>query len=140
MWAAIRTARENAARHGLENTVALICADWFEPFNPRRCEFDMIISNPPYIPSRLIGGLQPEIAQFEPISALDGGEDGLFCLVHIIRHAHFYLRTQGHLLLEIGHDQKNDVERFARECDAYEHIVCIKDYSGYDRVIQMRKK
>jgi release factor glutamine methyltransferase len=140
MWAAIRTAGENAVRHGLENSVELICADWFEPFSPKHCAFDMIISNPPYVPSRLIGGLQPEITGYEPISAIDGGEDGLSCLKHIIGCAHLYLRTKGALLLEIGDDQKNDVERIADQYAAYEHIVCIKDYSGYDRVIQMRKK
>jgi release factor glutamine methyltransferase len=140
MWAAVRTARENAVRHGLENNVELICADWFAPFSPKPCAFDMILSNPPYVPSRLIGGLQPEITGYEPISSLDGGKDGLSCLNHIIGHAHLYLRAKGALLLEIGEDQKNDVERIADGCGAYEHIVCIKDYSGYDRVVQMRKK
>jgi release factor glutamine methyltransferase len=139
-WAAIRLARKNATRHGLEGTVELICADWFEPFRPKWCAFDMIISNPPYIPRRLIGGLQPEIARYEPISALDGGEDGLSCLKHIIGHAHLFLREQGNLLLEIGHDQKMDVKRIADQSATYEHIVSTKDYSGYDRVIQMRKK
>lgn len=140
MWAAARTARENAVRHGLENNVALICADWFAPFVPKQCAFDMILSNPPYVPSRLIGGLQPEISGYEPVSALDGGEDGLSCLNHIIDHAHPYLRAKGALLLEIGEDQKNDVEQIADGCGTYEHIVCIKDYNGYDRVVQMRKK
>jgi release factor glutamine methyltransferase len=140
MWAAIRIARENVVRHHLETTVELICSDWFEPFRPNRCAFDMIISNPPYVPRRLIGGLQPEITGYEPISALDGGEDGLSCLKHIVGHAHLYLRAQGNLLLEMGHDQKSDIERIVDECAAYEHIVYIKDYSGYDRVIQMRKK
>jgi release factor glutamine methyltransferase len=140
MWAAARTARENAVRHGLENNVALICADWFAPFVPKQCAFDMILSNPPYVPSRLIGGLQPEITGYEPVSALDGGDGGLSCLNHIIGHAHLYLRSKGALLLEIGEDQKNDVEQIADRSGAYEHIVCIKDYSGYDRVVQMRKK
>ena len=140
IWAAIRLAEKNAAHHGLERVVELICADWFEPFCPEQCEFDMIISNPPYVPSRFIDNLQPEITGYEPISALDGGEDGLSCLKHIIDHAHLYLRDQGNLLLEMGHDQKNDVERIIRQCAAYDHIGCTKDYSGYNRVIRMRKK
>jgi release factor glutamine methyltransferase len=140
IWAATRLARKNATRHGLESTVEFICADWFEAFSPKRPAFDLIISNPPYVPSRLIDGLQPEITGYEPISALDGGEDGLLCLKHIIGHAHLYLRAQGNLLLEIGHDQKKDVERIVDQSATYEHIVYIKDYSGYDRVIQMRKK
>jgi release factor glutamine methyltransferase len=140
IWSAIRIARANAVRHHLENAVELICSDWLEPLKPNRRVFDMIISNPPYVPRRLIKGLQPEITRYEPISALDGGEDGLSCLKHIIGHAHLFLRAQGTLLLEMGHDQKNDLERIVDECAAYEDIVYIKDYSGYDRVIQMRKK
>jgi release factor glutamine methyltransferase len=140
IWAATRLAQKNAIRHGLESTVKFICGDWFEPFNPKRPAFDMIISNPPYVPSRLIGGLQAEITGYEPISALDGGEDGLSCLTQIIDHAHLYLRARGNLLLEIGHDQKNGVEKIVDQCAKYEHIVYTKDYSGYDRVIQMRKK
>ncbi|MEJ2657070.1 MAG: peptide chain release factor N(5)-glutamine methyltransferase [Desulfobacterales bacterium] len=140
IWAAIQLARKNAARHGLESIVEFVCADWLEPFSTERFALDMIISNPPYVPSRLIGSLQPEITGYEPISALDGGEDGLSCLRHIINHAHLYLRGHGNLLLEIGHDQKNDVLRLINQCAAYEHIVFIKDYSGYDRVVQMRKK
>jgi release factor glutamine methyltransferase len=140
IWAATRLARKNAIRHGLESTVEFFCADWFEPFSPKRCAFDMIISNPPYVPRPLNSGLQPEIKGHEPISALDGGEDGLSCLKHIIGRAYLYLREQGSLLLEIGHDQKKDVEKIIDQSATYEHIVYTKDYSGYDRVIQMRKK
>jgi len=140
IWAAIRLAMKNAVRHGLESVVEWICADWFDPFRPEQCKFDMIISNPPYVPSRLIGSLQPEISKYEPISALDGGDDGLLCLKHIICHAHLYLREQGSLLLEMGYDQRSNVEKIVRQCSGYELPVWTKDYSGYDRVIQMRKK
>ena len=140
MTAAIKLARQNAKHHGFENRVSFICADWFGPFKDKRPVFDMIVSNPPYIPSRVIGKLQPEIVRYEPISAIDGSEDGLSCLRHIINNAHFYLQSRGYLLLEIGHDQRNDVQKIVDQCAKYENVIYTKDYNGYDRVIQMRKK
>lgn len=133
-------ARRNARRHGLENVVVFFSADWFGAFEEGRSLFDMIISNPPYVPSRIIGRLQPEITRYEPISALDGGEDGLSCLSHLIQNAHLYLGRQGYLLLEIGHDQKSEVKRIIDHSAKYENIVYTKDYNGHDRVVQMRKK
>jgi release factor glutamine methyltransferase len=100
----------------------------------------MIISNPPYIPTQLIGRLMPEIYKYEPISALDGDKNGLFCLRHIINTAHEYLNPEGSLLLEIGHDQKNDVQSLIDQCGSYEQVVFTKDYGGYDRVVRMKKK
>jgi len=138
--AAVRLAKQNAKHHGFESRVIFICADWFGPFKDKRPVFDMIVSNPPYVPSRVIGKLQPEIVKYEPISAIDGSEDGLSCLRHIINNAHLYLQRKGHLLLEIGHDQKNDVQKIVDQCAKYENVVYTKDYSGYDRVVQMQKK
>ena len=138
--AAVRLAKQNAKLHGFESRVSFICADWFGPIKDKKPVFDMIVSNPPYVPSRVIGKLQPEIVKHEPISALDGGEDGLLCLRHIINNAHLYLQRKGHLLLEIGHDQRNDVQKIVDQCAKYENVVYTKDYSGYDRIVQMRKK
>lgn len=137
--AATVLAKRNARRHGLENVVGFFCADWFRAFDEERSEFDMIISNPPYVPSRVIGNLQSEITRHEPISALDGGEDGLSWLSHIIHYAHLYLPPQGYLLLEFGHDQKSDVQRIVDQCEKYENVVYTKDYNGHDRVVQMQK-
>jgi release factor glutamine methyltransferase len=137
---AVDLAKQNAKHHGINSRVSFICADWFEPFKDKKPAFDMIVSNPPYVPSRVIEKLQPEIVKYEPISAIDGGEDGLSCLRYIINNAHFYLQRKGHLLLEIGYDQKNDVQKIVDQCAKYEKVVYTKDYSGYDRVIQMRKK
>jgi release factor glutamine methyltransferase len=138
--AAVKLAKQNAKHHGFENRVGFICTDWFGSFKNKKPLFDMIVSNPPYVPSRIIGKLQPEIVKHEPILALDGSEDGLSCLRHIIDNAHLYLQQKGHLLLEIGHDQRDDVRKIVNQCAKYENIVYTKDYSGYDRIIQMRKK
>jgi release factor glutamine methyltransferase len=137
---AIRLARQNSKRHGLDRIVNFFCADWFMPLNCGRKQFDMILSNPPYIPTPVIGRLQPEIYKYEPISALDGERNGLFCLRHIINTAHGYLKPEGSLFLEIGYDQKNDVRSIIDQCGNYDHVVFTKDYSGYDRVVRMKKK
>ena len=133
-------AKQNASRHGLDTTVNLFCADWFKSVKSDKGRFDMIISNPPYIPTRVIGHLQPEIYKYEPVSAIDGDEDGLCCLKHIIEKAHLYLNRHGNLLLEIGHDQKNEVQKIIDSCSMYKNIVFSKDYSGYDRIVQMQIK
>ena len=133
-------AKKNAKHHGLDKTVNFFCADWFTSLKVVRDQFDMIISNPPYIPTQVVGQLQPEIFKYEPISALDGNEDGLSCFRLIINNAHFYLNRKGSLVLEIGHDQKNEVRKIAEKCGNYKNIVFSKDYSGYYRVVQMQKK
>lgn len=137
---AVLLAKQNAKHHGLDKTVNFFCADWFTPIKDVRHQFDMIISNPPYIPTQVVSQLQPEIYKYEPISALDGNEDGLRCFRHIINNAHVYLNRQGSLVLEIGHDQKNEVQKIAEKCGNYINIVFTKDYSGYNRVVQMQKK
>jgi release factor glutamine methyltransferase len=100
----------------------------------------MIITNPPYIQTRVIPQLEPEIYKYEPTIALDGGADGLDSIKHIIRHAHHYLKPGGSLLLEMDHAQKDAVGKIIGACDQYEKVVFIKDYSGYNRVVQMKKR
>ena len=137
---AIRIARENARRLHLEEHIRLFGGDWFTPLHPNTGCFDLILSNPPYIKTAELENLQPEIFNFEPIRALDGGPDGLSCLRRIIDHAHHYLKPRGSLLLEIGHDQQVDVHQLMKQCGQYDGFVCTQDYGGRDRVVQMRKK
>ena len=72
--------------------------------------------------------------------ALDGGKDGFDSIRHIINEAHIFLNKKGSLLLEIGHDQKDEVQKIIDTCGCYEDIAFTKDYSGYDRVVHMTKK
>ena len=137
---AVKLAKLNSKRHGLDGIVNFFCADWLAPLNSERHRFDIIISNPPYVPSRVIGRLQPEIYKYEPVAALNGGKGGLFCLRHIINNAQAHLNRQGSLLLEVGHDQKDEVQKIIDKCGNYENVVFTKDYSGYDRVSRMTKK
>ena len=137
---AVELAEQNATCHNLDGTIDFFVGNWFTPFKNGKYSFDIIISNPPYIQTRIIAKLQPDIYKYEPIMALDGGEDGLCSLRHIISNAHVYLSRHGSLLLEIGHNQKSEVQKIINSCGNYEHVVFKKDYSGFDRVVQMKKK
>ncbi|MEJ2099225.1 MAG: peptide chain release factor N(5)-glutamine methyltransferase [Desulfobacterales bacterium] len=137
---AVLVARRNAIRHGIETRVYFIVADWLTAFRGQSGLFDLIISNPPYVRSGDLVKLQPEIQAHEPLSALDGAEDGLRCLRKIVQSAHLYLKPAGVLLLEMGADQKAQLKQMINKCGQYENIEFYKDYSGYDRIAAMTKR
>jgi len=139
-YRALQVARNNARMHGLGDKVHFLCADWAQPFKVQCDSFDMIISNPPYIQTHQIKNLQPEIHRFEPLLALDGGDDGLRCLRKIVLEAHRHLQPGGALLMEIGHDQRQAVQNIVTACKHYAPPVFHTDYGGYDRVVSVRKK
>lgn len=99
--------------------------------------FDMIVSNPPYIPTAVLDDLMPEVRLFEPRHALDGEEDGLYFYREIAREAPGYLRAGGALLLEIGYDQAEAVSELLQEA-GFSEICVIKDLCGKDRVVSAR--
>ncbi|MEW6715365.1 MAG: peptide chain release factor N(5)-glutamine methyltransferase, partial [Nitrospirota bacterium] len=109
---AIGYAKRNALRNNSSNATFLQ-GDLFEPFKEGE-RFDLIISNPPYIRSGDIIGLQPEIREWEPKTALDGGEDGLDFYRRIIPSARGYLKDRGILMLEIGAGQADDTADMIR--------------------------
>lgn len=97
-------------------------------------KYDIIISNPPYIPTDVIPGLMQEVRDFEPHLALDGKKDGLYFYDKIIKEAREYLHEDGVLLFEIGYDQLEDVRGLLVE-NRYTSIEGFKDYAGHDRVV-----
>jgi release factor glutamine methyltransferase len=137
---AITVAMQNAKRHELGKTVHFFSAQWFEPLKENNQLFDMILSNPPYVPAGSIPELQPEIYKYEPVLALDGGKNGLDAIKHIVEVGYRYLRSGGNIILEIGADQKEPVYRMIKQCGQYDEITFTKDYSGHDRVVRMKKK
>jgi len=134
---ALSVARNNGRRLNLQDRVAWVAGDWGEMFQTHRAPFDLIVANPPYIPSGQIDALQPEIARYEPRMALDGGRDGLDCLRGIIRQAPALLKRCGALMLEIGHDQYPAGKLLADAGHAYRDVACRRDYAGLDRVAWM---
>ncbi|MDY6824261.1 MAG: peptide chain release factor N(5)-glutamine methyltransferase [Thermodesulfobacteriota bacterium] len=136
--AAVAVARDNARRQNLLDHVAFFVSDWFSAFRTAGERFDLIVVNPPYIAAAEIDGLAPEIRRFEPRDALDGGQDGLQAIRHIVAAAPDFLKPAGRLMLEIGWDQKNDVAQIAAETDAYASPEFVKDLAGHHRVVNLR--
>lgn len=124
---ALRLAGKN--REKLKLKAELICSDLFERVEGR---FDMIISNPPYIPSGEIEGLMPEVRDHEPRTALDGHEDGLYFYRKIVEQAGNYLNPGGWLAFEIGSSQGNDLRRMLKAA-GFEQVRVGKDLAGLDR-------
>jgi release factor glutamine methyltransferase len=136
---ALQTARQNARTHRLADRVSWFCGDWNTALVPDREIFDLIVSNPPYIRSGDITGLQTEVREYEPALALDGSGDGLACIRQIVESAHRHLRPGGLIALEMGYDQKRDVASIVGETGRYESLRIVRDYSGHDRVAVMTK-
>lgn len=137
---ALEIARENADRLNLQQRCLWRRGDMFEALNddPEQIQFDMIVSNPPYIATDVIETLAPEVKSAEPYGALDGGEDGLVFYRQLAAKAAGWLRIGGKLLLEIGHDQGEAVSALLKE-NAWLEISVIKDYGGHDRVVRAER-
>lgn len=98
-------------------------------------DFDLIVSNPPYIESSLIPKLRIEVSGHEPMEALDGGEDGMDICRRIIASAHKYMKKNGVLLMEIGYNQKQALLNVINTDGHYIEPHCLKDLSGRDRIL-----
>ena len=109
-------------------------SDMFSAFDATKDTFDIIVSNPPYIPSDVIEELEPEVRDFEPRSALDGTADGLFFYELLARECGRYLKEGGAVYFEIGHDQGEAVKHLLDAHGFYDTKV-IKDLAGNDRVV-----
>ena len=128
---ALEIARKNAATNGVIDKCNFILSDMFKNINEK---FDIIVSNPPYIKTKVINTLDIEVLN-EPILALDGGEDGLNFYRIIAENAYKYLNKDGILALEIGYDQKEEVMALLEKVGQYTDIYCKKDLGDNDRVI-----
>lgn len=132
---ALELTERNAKRHGV--TVSLCKGSLFEPF--KDLEFDLIVSNPPYIRSSDIATLQAEVRDFEPLAALDGGADGLDYYRRIIPEAPGHLKPGGWLLLEMGIGQAPDLLALFETTGHFREFFTAKDSGGIDRVVGGRK-
>lgn len=130
---ALSLARENKEITNISN-VEFIKSDLFENIDGK---FDLIISNPPYINKEDYDKLEKEL-YFEPKSALYGGEDGLLFYKKIIRKAPDYLNDQGHLIFEIGYDQKEILNKLLKG-QGFKSIINLRDFNDFDRFIIAQK-
>jgi len=129
---ALEIARDNAATLGLAARCVLARGDWTTGLEDDG--FDVIVSNPPYIATEVIAGLQPEVRDYEPMLALDGGPDGLAPYRILAGEILRVLKPGGRFAVEIGYDQKAAVERLFSEAGALE-VVTLPDLGGRDRVV-----
>jgi len=133
---ALEIARQNAASLGLVERVDFIHSKWAENIHGEK--FDIIVSNPPYIPSAEIAELAPEVAVFEPKLALDGGVDGLDCYRTIIKQLPNLLAENGFAAFEIGIGQEKDIEKIAGE-NGLKLVTAKKDLGGIIRCLILQK-
>ncbi len=129
---ALMVAKQNAEDNNLQ--VEFVTSNLFDKVNG---EFDIIVSNPPYIKNEVIGTLDPEVRFFEPLIALDGGKDGLDFYRTIVKDAKNHLKIGGILAFEIGYDQKDSVVDIIENCETavFENVICKQDLEGNDRMI-----
>ena len=127
--AALKVAKKNADGHCAD--ITFIHSDLFENIDGK---YDFIVSNPPYIVKDVISTLMPEVKDYEPANALDGGEDGLDFYRQIIKESPKYLNKKGRLYFEIGYDQGESVSNLMRDA-GFEDILVKSDLSGNDRCV-----
>jgi release factor glutamine methyltransferase len=132
---ALAVARRNAMAHGVEGRMDFFQGDLFAAASG---DFDIICSNPPYIPEAEYAILPAGIRNFEPPWALIAGRDGLDFHRNIIREGVYRLKPSGRIFLEIGEGQRDRVESLFRD-DGYDEIFFRKDYGGADRVASARR-
>jgi len=138
-WPAIEIARKNALRNGVAERISFVVMDLFEAFGSRPL-FDLIVSNPPYVSDAELLDLAPEIANYEPRSALrGGGKQGLALIRKILEKFHSHLKPEGSFLMEIGLGQAEILEAGLPSYLAG-RFEFIEDYSGIKRVLHVRGK
>jgi len=130
---ALKVARENAALNGVSGRVTCLEANALEPPRPLLGKFDLIVSNPPYIPTADIGGLDTSVESYEPHLALDGGDDGLSLYRSVTLLWRSALNPGGRLILECGIGQNHSVDYLLR-VNGFENIEIQKDSGEIERV------
>lgn len=128
---ALKISHRNAKTHKVDDRLTLLEGRWAEPLEE---EVNIIISNPPYIPSKEVKKLMPDVQNYEPGNALDGGKDGLNCYRELIPSAYKKLTHGGLLVLETGYDQHPAIYKLL-EGDEWKEVQSFQDLGKRDRVI-----
>jgi release factor glutamine methyltransferase len=136
---ALAIAAENALRHGVRERILFLQGNLFDPLE-KGSQFELIITNPPYIPQDYFPSLPPEVRDFEPRVALDGGKDGLTFFRRILPRVGKYLRPEGWFLAEIGAGQDQKVRQIAEASPEIDSFDFLPDLAGIKRVFKARKK
>ena len=130
---ALEIGKRNAISNEVDDRITFVKSDLFTNID-KETKFDIIVSNPPYIKREVIDTLDKQVKDYEPYNALEGGVDGLDFYRAITKRAKEYLKKDGILAYEVGHDQSEDVSKLM-EMDGYTNIYTRKDLQQIDRVV-----
>lgn len=136
---ALEVAKRNAEKHGVTERVEFVESDLFAVL-PNAAKFDLVLSNPPYVVTSDIPNLAPDVRDFEPHLALDGGAHGIQVIERLIPQAAERLNSAGWLLIEVGADNAKRVEDLVEVNGNFEIAETLKDAAGLPRVVQAMKK
>lgn len=134
---ALAVAEDNARRHAVGDRMRFTISDCFESVD--RTAFDLVVSNPPYVAADALPGLQREVRDHEPLVALSSGVDGLDVIRRLLRDAPAFLKTDGYLIMEIGFDQGEKVQRLINE-NLWRLDEIRPDLQGIPRIVLVQKR
>lgn len=138
--AALAVAERNANRHGVQDRLTLVTSDCFANLDPGSVpDFDLIVSNPPYVAADALEGLQREVRDFEPHTALVSGEDGLTVIRRLLLESSNYLKSGGFLIFEMGFDQHDAVRDLIDE-NSWKLLEIFDDLQGIPRTVALAKR
>jgi release factor glutamine methyltransferase len=135
--AALEVAKFNAEKLSVADRAEFVVSDCFDSLKPR--EFDLIVSNPPYVSAGVLAGLQREVRDHEPLVALSPGPDGLSIIRRLIQEAPAFLKQHGHLIMEIGFDQGEAVQQLI-DANVWELLEVRPDLQCIPRIVVLRKQ
>ncbi len=136
--AALEIAELNARNHSVADRAEFSVSDCFNALDPRDYQFDLVVSNPPYVSASVLPGLQREVRDHEPLIALSPGADGLTIIRRLIKETPAFLKPNGHLLMEIGFDQGEAVKDLVNE-SSWRLVDIRPDLQGIPRIVVLRR-
>jgi len=136
---ALELARLNAQRHGVSDRIKFKEGDLWEPIVDLGITFDIIVSNPPYVASEAYKDLPPEVRDYEPRSALDGREGGMYYIKRILAKAQDYMKPNAWVIIEMAPDQTGKAIRLVEQIEDYGEKARIRDYSRLYRIVMAQR-
>ena len=137
--AALDIAKFNAEKLAAADRAVLVISDCFESLDSREYQFDLIASNPPYVPAEVVPELQREVRDHEPLVALSPGPDGLSMIRRLLQEAPAFLKQNGHLIMEIGFDQGEKVKSLV-DAGVWRLLELRPDLQGIPRIVVLQKR
>jgi release factor glutamine methyltransferase len=137
--AALEIAKFNAEKLAVADRAVFVISDCFDSLDSREYQFDLIASNPPYVPAEVVPELQREVRDHEPLVALSPGPDGLSMIRRLLQEAPAFLKQNGHLIMEIGFDQGEKVQSLV-DAGVWRLLELRPDLQGIPRILVLQKK